>query len=252
MCYFYPVWALRSAISSGFSWMLSPAWLRAIMQHCLCGNNHCCTPTRTGGAALSHASPQALSTLILLVFLKQFIFSLSTSTPNWLNAFTFQLFTISSNELDEMMYGFRFCGCMVIRASPRSEPAIQWVKQPDSRDRGKESMNTPTFHMIYFPHILHFTSASENFWGEKSPCLLWKQLYFPAWIKGNMETGFQRDAAKVSQFDCGEQIFRQMSGFYRSECLSYWTDCLNMSCTNLDLYFSSFAFHNFKLKIFSF
>lgn len=73
-----------------------------------------------------------------------------------------------------------------------------------------------------------------------------------------METGLQRDAGKVPQSGCDQQIFRQMRGLSRSECLSCWTDCLNRAytCTkhefNLDLPFSSFSFQNFKLHIFPF
>lgn len=59
-----------------------------------------------------------------------------------------------------------------------------------------------------------------------------------------METAFQRDAAKVPQSDCCEQIFRQMRGLYRSECLSYWTDCLKpYTCTKYEFNLDFFLLH---------
>lgn len=93
MCRLYSVWASHRAISSGFSWMHSSAWLRALMQHCLCGNNHCCTLTHTGGTAPSYASPQLQKahSFSWLCWSSLYIFSVSDSMSIWLNYLSFQL-----------------------------------------------------------------------------------------------------------------------------------------------------------------
>lgn len=175
MCCLYRVWALhRNAISSGFSWMLSPARLRALMQHCLCGNNHWHVPAELRRAMRLLRGRKHVNSLGLAEVV--YLFCLNFNV-HLIKCLYFSTFAISSNKLDEMVHGFRFCRGMAICTSPRSEPATQEVKQTDGWDRGNESMNTPTFHVIRFPCKLHFSSGSENFWGEKPPCLLWKQLY---------------------------------------------------------------------------
>lgn len=222
MCCLYRVWALhRNAISSGFSWMLSPAGLRALMQHCLCGNNHWHVPAELRRAMRLLRGRKHVNSLGLAEVV--YLFCLSFNV-HLIKCLYFSTFAISSNKLDEMVYGFRFCRGMAICTSPRLEPATQ---EENRRMVGTEAMN-PWTHLHFMWSVFHvnYISVLEVRISEGRNHPVCSENNFTAWIKGKLETGFQRDAGKVPQSDCGQQIFRQLRGLYRSECLSYWIDCL--------------------------
>lgn len=95
-------------------WLLLDAFLcmaRSCHEHCLCGDNHCCTLTCAGGTALSllrcrkHINPLGFVEVVYL-FCLNFKVHLT-------KCLYFSTLTISSNELNEMVHDFHCCGDMV-------------------------------------------------------------------------------------------------------------------------------------------